>query len=179
MELLHTFLQFRPEAFGIVFELESTSHLVQILHCGCSRLCSGQCIQEPQISIRGSIASISSTIESSYFLLFSTGIHKAHSLFWEQRVGRRESLRPGHCRILASSSDLGRPAGKTFHRKDRKGKTAKVFGVLAARARAPSAQTSFTTESTEDTENGHRGWRDLGKAQGLKPSFFCGANSLG
>ena len=66
------------------------------------------------------MASISSTIESSYFLLFSTGIHTAHSLFWEQRVGRRESLRPGHCRILASSSDLGRPAGKTFHRNDRK-----------------------------------------------------------
>ena len=33
------------------------------------------------------MASISSTIESSYFLLLSTGIYKRAGLLWEQRVG--------------------------------------------------------------------------------------------
>ncbi len=33
------------------------------------------------------MASISYTIESSYFLLLSTGIYKRAGLLWEQRVG--------------------------------------------------------------------------------------------
>src|ERR1035437_311571 len=57
----------------------------QIPHC--SRICSGQSIQEPQGSTGIGWHTVSNSIKSTYFHSISPGFHKCSDLLWEQRVG--------------------------------------------------------------------------------------------
>lgn len=54
------------------------------IHC-CSRICSGQSIQEPQRATKIGKRTVSNSIKSTYFHSISTSFHKWPDLFWEQR----------------------------------------------------------------------------------------------
>jgi len=53
---------------------------------GCSRIRSGQSLQEPQVSIGRRSATATYSIETTYLHSITTDFHKRPDLLWEQRV---------------------------------------------------------------------------------------------
>src|ERR1017187_329608 len=65
-------------------QTERKTSLTRQLHG--SRICSGQSLQEPQISIARRAVAATHSIESTSFRSLSTDFHKQWDLLWEQRV---------------------------------------------------------------------------------------------